>query len=96
MKEHLKQERVQAEKFREEKFTHFNEQINRQISTEEKMKTGEEKIKEMQEKMKIMEAKMKGNEEEMEKLEDRVQLKIKEEINRLEKLEKETERRSQE
>ena len=46
------------------------------------MKEKEQKIQEMEQKMKKME-------EAMEKLEFRVQLKIKEEINRLETLEKE-------
>ena len=46
--------------------------------------------------MKEKEYKMRKMEEEMEKLEDRVQLKIKEEINRLERLGKEAEQRSQE
>ena len=54
-----------------------------QTSTKETVKTVEKKMKEMQEKMKIMEAKMKRKEGEVEKLEDGVQLKIKEEINRL-------------
>ena len=70
--------------------------MNRHLtSTKETVKTAEKKMKEMQEKMKIVEAKMKRKEEEVEKLEDRVQLKMKEEINRLETLAKEAEKRSQ-